>query len=190
MKKIILSSILGFIILAVSSLSASTSTNLVKNGDFEDTEWTNLPTGWDTFSHPNHLDRVNSTVGVISGDYPFLRIIRNENGTAQYGQQIVPLDRTIRNIEVSVWVRTENMVIGDPDWQAPALTYAWVLPNDGVRNIGPGQWLIQRAANSDWTKLENRLTKPDDAIGIRLGFQGIGWTGQADFARVSVVPVR
>ena len=164
------------------------SVNLLKNGDFTEQYEGGLPADWTGFSHPSYLQRIQSTVTVVP-DQHFLRITRKETQAGEYGHQTIALPSSVESVYVSLRARGRELASGDDWWQWPGLTYSWVLANGEETPIGPGRWLLLQSDSESWVTLETVLEKPQNATGIRVAFQGIGWTGEADFDQVTVEPL-
>lgn len=176
--------------LAAAPVFAFESANLIKNGDFSETLESGLPADWRNISHPNYLKQTGSTVELVTeGTQSHLRATKTKPGTIALGEQRVTLDAKVEHVRVAMRVRSADFQVGDIDWQVPGLSYAWLLADNKERQIGPGNWLLLGAPSKRWESLETVLTKPADAIGIKISILGIGWTGQADFDDVTVEPL-
>ncbi len=171
-----------------SSAFAFASANLIKNAGFDEVYDNGMPADWFNISHPNHLKKVGTTIAVIP-EGQFLRVTRKTVEGAQLGEQRVTLAPTVKEVRVGLRMRSSELKLGDADWQAPGLSFAWMLADNTERPIGPGSWVLLRYSVDRWTPLETVLTKPADAIGLRVTLQGIGWTGQADFDDITVEPL-
>jgi hypothetical protein len=170
------------------ALLAFEAANLIKNAGFDEVYDNGMPADWSNISHPNHLNKIGTTVAVIP-EGQFLRITRKTGDAAQLGDQRVRLDAAVKQVRVGLRIRSTDVKLGDIDWQAPGLSYAWMLADNTERAIGPGSWVLLRYPVDRWTPLETVLTKPADAVGLRVTLQGIGWTGQADFDDITVEPL-
>lgn len=174
--------------LLASPLAAFESANLIKNGGFDEIYDNGFPADWLNISHPNHLALTETTVSVVS-EGPFLRVVRKTAEGAQLGEQRIRLAADVKQVRVAYRVRSPALKLGDADWQAPGLTFSWLLADNTERHLGPGSWLLLRYPVERWTNLETLLNKPEDAVGIRVAFQGNGWTGQVDFDDVVLEPL-
>jgi len=118
-----------------------------------------------------------------------LRVNKTKSATVGLGEQRVLLDAKVQHVRVALRIRSADFQPGDIDWQVPGLSYSWLLADNKEREIGPGSWLLLVAPSKNWEPLETVLTKPTDAIGIKVSILGIGWTGQAEFDDVTVEPL-
>ena len=106
----------------------------------------------------------------------------------QLGEQSIPLATTVKQVRIALRIRSANVKLGDADWQAPGLNYSWLLADKTERQIGPGSWILLKHPVENWTPLETILSKPENAVGIKVCILGIGCTGQADFDDITVQP--
>ncbi len=173
---------------AAPAAFAFASANLVKNSGFDEVYDSGMPADWLNISHPNHLARTGTTVVVVP-EGQFLRVTRRTLAGVQLGEQRIPLQPSTKEVRVALRIRASDLKLGDADWQAPGITFSWILADNTERHLGPASWLLLRYNVDRWTPLETLLTKPDDAVGLRIAFQGNGWTGQADFDDVVVEPL-
>lgn len=171
-----------------SSAFAFDAANLVKNGGFDEVYDNGMPADWINISHPNHLAKAGTTVLIVPEGH-FLRVTRRTAEGVQLGEQRIPLKPATKEVRVALRVRAADLKLGDADWQAPGLSFSWLLADNTERHLGPASWLLLRYTVDRWTPLETVLTKPADAVGLRITFQGIGWTGQADFDDIVVEPL-
>jgi hypothetical protein len=172
-----------------SAAVAFDAVNLVKNGDFKETYENGLPADWSGFSHPNHLDAIGSTLVVLPTEKPVLQISRQQSAAGQYGEQTIDLSKVGNTVYLSLIARARNIQPGDQNWQWPGLSYAWLFSDGTERAIGPGSWLLLKDSSDQWMRVETAMRKPENAIGLRIAFQGIGWTGEAEFEQVTVEPL-
>lgn len=160
--------------------------NLLKNGDLRQISADNLPEDWE-FSHPEYMKQHETTVEVVSeGAENFLHVVKQATQNVSVGTQVIEIPENASSLRLAIRMRGQNIVRGVETWELPGLTISFKIDEETVRTGDISRFLLLPVGDSDWNEFESIMPVRDGARQAHVTLNGIGWSGTADFAEISV----
>ncbi|MBU0687716.1 MAG: beta-galactosidase [Candidatus Margulisbacteria bacterium] len=156
----------------------SANNNLLKNGSFEEGLKEKIPVSWGTEFYNGYLMEDGKV-----GDVFFQ--IRNEKSDMSLGAQKIPLDgRDIRRINVSCWVKADNIIPGKEAWQKANIQPLFFDEND--KQVGGWPQLGPWDGTFDWVFVKKGFKVPAEARTLKFVLGLYGCTGAISFDDIQV----
>ncbi len=178
------------IILALASPLAAqwggAENNLLKNGDLSQISSQNLPEDWE-FSHPNYMKQHETKVDILNeGQGNILNVVKQASQNVSIGTQLIDIPENVASLRLAIRMRGKNIVRGTETWQLPGLTISFKIDEETIRTGDISRFLLLPVGDSDWNEFESIMPVRDGARQAHVTLNGIGWSGTADFADITV----
>ncbi len=144
---------IGVCILLLSNV-AKAQKNLITNGGFEDDLY-----GW------NNNGAQLTPYDLKSGKNS-CAIVAHSTDKWVGIDQVIKVSKKMQVLEFSAWIKTQNVVKGEHDWDGAIFTVVFLDSKD--KEIGDGVNIARLTGYQDWTLFNKVIKVPETAYSIKI----------------------